>query len=237
MANPPALEARGLRKVFPHPEGHLEILKGLDLTVAPGEKVAIIGPSGVGKTTLLHILGGLETPTEGRVYHFGEDLFALSDEALSRYHNQHMGFVFQSHYLLPELTILENVILPGLLAGRPSQEVRGRAEELLSQFGLSKRAFHRVAELSGGEKQRAAVARALLLNPRILFADEPTGNLDYQNAEEVTKIFLYLNQKYATTLVVATHNLRLASRMDRVLRLEEGKLREVSREKLLSLET
>ncbi|OAQ20520.1 ABC transporter ATP-binding protein [Thermosulfurimonas dismutans] len=237
MVNPPAIEVRGLRKVFPHPEGDLEILKGLDLTVAPGEKVAIIGPSGVGKTTLLHILGGLEVPTEGRIYHFGEDIFSLSDEALSRFRNQHMGFVFQLHYLLPEFNTLENVMLPGLLAGLPREEARQRAENLLSQFGLSKRLFHRVTELSGGEKQRAAIARALLLNPRIVFADEPTGNLDDQNAEEMTEIFLHLNQKYATTLVVVTHNLRLAAKMDRILKLEGGKLREVSREKLLTLES
>ena len=235
MDNPPALEVHGLRKVFPHPEGDLEILKDLNLTVAPGEKVAIIGPSGVGKTTLLHILGGLEPPTEGRVFHFGQDIFSLSDEALSRFRNRYVGFVFQLHYLLPEFNTLENVMLPGLVAGLPEEEVRRRAEDLLSQLGLSQRLFHRIAELSGGEKQRAAIARALLLKPRTVFADEPTGNLDHRNAEEVIEIFLHLNRKYATTLVVVTHNPELAVRMDRVLKLEGGSLREVSREKLLNL--
>ncbi|QJA06189.1 ABC transporter ATP-binding protein [Thermosulfurimonas marina] len=236
MANPPAIEVRGLRKVFVHPEGELEILSGVDLSVAPGEKLAIIGPSGVGKTTLLHLLGGLERPTAGEIRHFGEDILSLSDETLSAFRNRHLGFVFQFHYLMPEFDTLENVMLPGLLGGIPREEVRARAAELLARLGLSHRLRHRIEDLSGGEKQRVAIARALLLGPRTVLADEPTGNLDPQSAREVTEILLQLNQKYATTLVVVTHNLRLAARMDRVLRLEAGRLWEVPREKLLAVD-
>ncbi len=236
MARVPAIKAEGLRKVFPHPEGELEILKGIELTVWPGEKVAIVGPSGVGKTTLLQLLGGLDRPTEGRILHFGENILDLSDEALSAYRNRHLGFVFQFHYLLPEFDTLENVMLPGLLAGLPRPEIRRRAEDLLSRLGLSERLHHRINDLSGGERQRAAMARALLLEPRLVLADEPTGNLDAESAREVTEILLQLNQKYDTTLVVVTHNMELAARMDRILRLEAGKLKEVSFEKLVSLE-
>ncbi|MBX6422157.1 ABC transporter ATP-binding protein [Thermosulfurimonas sp. F29] len=228
MAREEALRAEGIRKIFPSAEGELEILKGVDLVVRSGEAVAIVGPSGVGKTTLLHILGGLDRPTKGRVLHFGEDLSGLSDEALSAYRNRYLGFVFQFHYLLPEFDTLENVMLPGLLAGVPRREVRRRAEEWLDRLGLSGRIHHRLTQLSGGERQRAALARALLLRPRILFADEPTGNLDAENAREVADLLLQLNRKYDTTLVVVTHNLELAERMDRVLRLENGRLREVS---------
>ncbi|RUM88455.1 MAG: ABC transporter ATP-binding protein [Thermodesulfatator sp.] len=236
MVSPPAIEVRGLRKVFYHPEGEIEILSGVDLTVAPGESLAVIGPSGVGKTTLLHLIGGLERPTAGEIRHFGEDILALSDRALSAFRNRHLGFVFQFHYLMPELNTLENVMLPGLLAGMAWEKVRPQAEGLLHRLGLSHRLRHRVEELSGGEKQRVAIARALLLEPRTILADEPTGNLDPQSAQEVTEILLQLNRKYATTLVVVTHNLKLAACMDRVLRLEAGRLWEVPREKLLAVE-
>ncbi|WP_297057574.1 ABC transporter ATP-binding protein [Thermosulfurimonas sp.] len=224
----PALEARNLHKVFPHPEGEVEILRGVDLQIWPSEKVAIVGPSGVGKTTLLHLLGGLDRPSRGQVLHFGKNILSLSDEALSTYRNLHLGFVFQFHYLLPEFDPLENVMLPGLLAGHPRKEMEKRARELLQRLGLGHRLHHRISGLSGGERQRVAIARALVLSPRLILADEPTGNLDMDSAREVTEILLQLNRKYDTTLVVATHNLELAARMDRVFKLEAGRLREVS---------
>ncbi len=233
----PAVRAVSLRKVFRQPKGILEVLRDVNLSVREGEKVAIVGPSGVGKTTLLHILGGLERPSGGRVYHFDFDLFSLKDEELSRYRNANLGFVFQMHHLMPEFNTLENVMLPGLLAGKKESEVRRRAEDLLELLGLKDRATSRISELSGGEKQRVAVARALLLNPKILFADEPTGNLDSRSAKEVTRLFLEVNERFRTTLVVVTHNPKLASVMDRVVRLEDGVLHEVERGEGLSVDS
>ena len=227
MANP-VIETRGLRKIFGKGPGQIEVLKGLDLKISAGEKVAIVGPSGAGKSTLLHILGTLDRPTSGEVKIFGEDVFSYSDQELSRFRNRKLGFVFQFHHLLPEFNALENVMLPALIGGLPLPKARQKAQEMLQQMGLASRLEHRVGELSGGERQRVAIARALVLGPEILLADEPTGNLDLRTAQEVADLLLHINQSYATTLVVVTHNPELAAKMERILGLADGKIVELS---------
>ncbi len=225
-----ALEAVDLNKAYGEGPRRVEILKGASLKVAVGEKVAIVGASGVGKTTLLHILGTLDRPTAGKVYHFGKDVFSLSERELSRFRNERLGFVFQFHHLLPEFNALENVMLPALIGGRPLAEARARAEEVLKQVGLGARLFHRIGELSGGERQRVAIARALVMNPPVILADEPTGNLDVTTARGVLDLLLHINQTYATTMVIVTHNLEIAVRMDRVLSLSEGQIVELPKD-------
>ncbi len=225
-----ALEAVDLYKAYGEGPRRVEILKGACLKVAVGEKVAIVGASGVGKTTLLHILGTLDRPTAGKVYHFGKDVFSLSERELSRFRNERLGFVFQFHHLLPEFNALENVMLPALIGGRPLAEARVRAEEVLKQVGLGARLFHRIGELSGGERQRVAIARALVMNPPVILADEPTGNLDVTTARGVLDLLLHINQTYATTMVIVTHNLEIAVRMDRVLSLSEGQIVELPKD-------
>ncbi len=225
-----ALEAVDLYKAYGEGPRQVEILKGASLKVAVGEKVAIVGASGVGKTTLLHILGTLDRPSAGKVYHFGEDVFSLPERELSRFRNERLGFVFQFHHLLPEFNALENVMLPALIGGKSLAEARARAEEVLKQVGLGARLFHRIGELSGGERQRVAIARALVMNPPVILADEPTGNLDVTTARGVLDLLLHINQTYATTMVIVTHNLEIAVRMDRVLSLSEGQIIELPKD-------
>ncbi|OAG28495.1 ABC transporter ATP-binding protein [Thermodesulfatator autotrophicus] len=225
-----AIEAKNLIKVYGSGPQRVEVLQGASFKIAAGEKVAIVGASGVGKTTLLHILGTLDRPDQGQVFHFGVDVFSLSDRELSRFRNQKLGFVFQFHHLLPEFNTLENTMLPALIAGKSVKEARKMAEEILERVGLSHRLNHRIGELSGGERQRVAIARALVLNPPVLLADEPTGNLDVKTAQEIVKLFLRINQTYATTLVVVTHNPELATQMDRVFGLSAGKIIELSKD-------
>ena len=226
-----ALEARDLFKAYGEGKRRVEILKGASFKVAAGERVAIVGASGVGKTTLLHILGTLERPSAGKVFHFGEDVFALSERELSLFRNRRLGFVFQFHHLLPEFDVLENVMLPALIAGEPPSRARERAREVLEKVGLSGRFHHRVGELSGGERQRVAIARALVMNPPVILADEPTGNLDVRTAREVTDLLLQINETYATTMVIVTHNPELATRMERIFGLSDGKVIELPKDK------
>lgn len=218
-------EARGVEKDFYSPQ-RLTVLRGVDLTIRSGEMVAIIGTSGTGKTTLLHILGALDRPSRGAVLHNGRDIFQQDDDQLSTFRNRTIGFVFQAHHLLPEFTALENIILPGLIAGRERDALLAEAAALLAKVGLAERAGHRVGELSGGEQQRVALARALIMKPRLLLADEPTGNLDPKTGEAVFELIAELNRSLGLATVMVTHNHQLAARMDRTLILREGKLDE-----------
>jgi lipoprotein-releasing system ATP-binding protein len=219
------LEAQGLRKVYRGGDGNpIEVLSGIDLTVDRGEFVAIVGASGSGKSTLLHLLGALDGPSGGAVRLAGQPYDDTSDEGLAAVRNRKLGFVFQFHHLLREFTALENVMMPLLIAGEADGRARSRAEELLAAVGLAGRMSHRPSQLSGGEQQRAAVARALVADPLVVLADEPSGNLDTANSERLHQLFAHLSREFETALIVVTHNRSLASRADRVLSLEGGRL-------------
>jgi lipoprotein-releasing system ATP-binding protein len=218
------VEVRALEKRYVDGPAEVRVLGGLELTVAPAERIAIVGASGVGKSTLLHLLGALDRPTAGEVLFDGEDVFALAEAPLAAFRNREIGFVFQFHHLLADFSAIENVMLPGLIAREPAAAVRRRAADLLERVGLRERVAHRPGQLSGGEQQRVAVARALCLRPRLVLADEPTGNLDPATGEEVQELLFDLNRETGCALVVATHNDRLATAMERTLRLEDGRL-------------
>jgi len=227
MSSAPLIEARGLVKHY-RAGGHVvEVLRGLDLTLSAGQTMAVIGASGVGKSTLLHSLGALDTPTAGQVLFEGQDVYAQPEESLAAFRNRAIGFVFQFHHLLPELDALENVMLPALIGRRPRPEAAEAAAALLGQVGLGERLTHKIGQLSGGEQQRVAVARALIMNPRLLLADEPTGNLDARTGEDVHELLLRLNRDRGLAMVVVTHNLALARRLERCVTLEDGLAREL----------
>ncbi|MFH1059472.1 MAG: ABC transporter ATP-binding protein [Pseudomonadota bacterium] len=213
-----------LYKTYAGPAGEVEVLTGLELKVDAGETVAVLGASGVGKSTLLHIVGALDRPSRGRVAVGGQDLAAMEERQLAAFRNRHVGFVFQFHHLLPEFSALENAMMPALVARWPRSQAEDRARELLDEVGLSHRQAHRVGELSGGEQQRVAVARALVLRPSLLLADEPTGNLDERTGEKVQEMFLRLNSEMGLTTLVATHNERLAQILGRRVRLADGRI-------------
>jgi lipoprotein-releasing system ATP-binding protein len=222
----PLLQAVQLEKRYVDGPAVVQVLSALDLEVEAGERVAIVGESGVGKSTLLHLLGALDEPTGGRLVFDGHDVFARSEAELAVFRNREIGFVFQFHHLLGDFTALENVMLPSLISRQPFAATRARATELLERVGLKDRLAHRPGQLSGGEQQRVAVARALAQRPRLLLADEPTGNLDPATGEDVQQIISELNQEHGSALVVATHNDRLAAAMERTLRLAGGRLHE-----------
>ncbi len=202
--------------------GDVEVLKGVTLTVNKGEVVCIVGASGAGKTTLLHILGSLSAPDSGDVAVDGVSLAGLGDQALCALRNRRIGFVFQFHHLLPEFTALENVCIPGYMAGRDRREVEDRARELLHMLGLEHRAWHKPAELSGGEQQRVAIARAIINSPAVLLADEPSGNLDSRNRDEIHRLFFELRDRMGQTVVIVTHDERLAAAADRRIEMKDG---------------
>ena len=225
----PAVEARALTKVFIGGDGgELPVLVGVDLRVESGETVAIVGSSGAGKSTLLHLLGGLDRPTSGGVFLGGREISEVDGDALARIRNRGVGFVFQFHHLLREFTALENVMMPCLIAGWPGGASEERARELLTQVGLDERVSHRSEQLSGGEQQRVAVARALAAEPPLLLADEPSGDLDTQTSEELHDLLFHLRATQGLGMVLVTHNKELAARADRILELRAGRLHEAA---------
>jgi lipoprotein-releasing system ATP-binding protein len=218
------LEARALRRSFRQGSSELTVLQDVNLQIRAGERVAVVGASGSGKSTLLQLLGGLDTPSAGLVLIDGQDVATLTESQRGELRNRALGFVYQFHHLLPEFSALENVAMPMLVRRAPAAAAQAAAMAMLSQVGLAERLTHRPSELSGGERQRAAVARALVTRPRIVLADEPTGNLDGVNADAVFQLLLDLNREAGTALVVVTHDMTRAARMDRILRLERGRL-------------
>lgn len=220
------INAESLGKKFNKGKKEVEVLKGLDLVVEKGEILNILGASGAGKSTLLHILGALDRPTSGRVLFDGKDIFLMSERETAAFRNRKIGFVFQFHHLLSEFTALENTMMPGLVAGWSRDEAEKKAYEVLERLGLGGRKDHKPGELSGGEQQRVAVSRAILLDPDVVLADEPTGNLDTITGDEVHELLLELNREYKITMIVVTHNLKLAKKGDRRLLLVDGKIKE-----------
>jgi len=218
------IRARGLTRTFVQGRAQLDVLAGVDLDIHSGEQVAILGASGVGKSTLLHLLGGLDKPTAGTVEVAGEDMARADESRRAALRNRFLGFVYQFHHLLPEFTALENVAMPLLIAGRKAEQAEAQARALLERVGLGARVTHKPGELSGGERQRAAVARALINRPACVLGDEPTGNLDERNADQVYELILELNREFRTSVVLVTHDPRLASRMDRRLEMTGGRL-------------
>ncbi len=218
------IEAEDLTKTYAGPEGNgkLYVLRGVSLRIARGSVVAIVGASGAGKSTLLHMLGTLDKPSSGKVTYDGVDVFSLGEDALARFRNKEIGFVFQFHHLLPEFTAIENVYMPSLIAGNPIREVTERAMSLLAEVGVSDRAEERPPKLSGGERQRVALARAIMNSPKVILADEPTGNLDSFNAQALHDLIWSLSEKHNQTFVVVTHNESLAKQADKVIRLVDG---------------
>lgn len=212
------IEARGIRKRF----GTLEVLKGIDFSVEAHEVVSIMGASGAGKSTLLQILGTLSTPDAGSLLIEGQDVLSLKGDALAAFRGRRIGFVFQAHHLLPEFTAEENVLIPALIAGVPMKEARAKAVRLLGEVGLEARLDHKPAELSGGEQQRVAIARALINDPAVLFADEPTGNLDSATKQEIHRLFFALREKWGQTIIIVTHDPELAALCDRTLTMRDG---------------
>jgi lipoprotein-releasing system ATP-binding protein len=222
------LEVRELYKSYGSGAAKVEVLKGIDLEVKAGDTIALVGPSGAGKSTLLHVMGTIDRPTSGTVRFGGDEIFKLSDQPLASFRNRSIGFVFQFHHLLPEFSALENVMMPLLIGGVKRSVAEGRSKELLGDVGLSHRITHRPGELSGGEQQRVAIARALVRSPRLLLADEPTGNLDMKTSEEVHSLLYSIQRSTGITLVIVTHNEHLAAGMGRIIRLVDGRIVEMT---------
>jgi lipoprotein-releasing system ATP-binding protein len=223
-ASTPLVEVRGVEKRFFHEGRELSVLKPIDLTIERGEMLTIVGASGAGKSTLLHLMGTLDLPSSGQILFNGQDVTRYSSSQLAEFRNASLGFVFQFHHLLPEFTAHENVMMPGLIRGQPRRVLREHAERLLCEVGLAERLKHRPGELSGGEQQRVALARALSLEPALVLADEPTGNLDSQTSEAIHELFVRLNRSHGTTFLIVTHSSDLAARMPRVVTMRDGRI-------------
>jgi lipoprotein-releasing system ATP-binding protein len=220
----PLVVVEKVEKGFVHEGQAVAILRGIDLVIEEGEMLCIVGPSGAGKSTLLHLLGTLDLPSAGSIYYDGEDVTSYSSSKLAEFRNRSLGFVFQFHHLLPEFTALENVMMPGRIRGEPNREIERRARELLTEVGLIERLTHRPGELSGGEQQRVALARALIMNPRLVLADEPTGNLDTHTGVAMHELLFRLNKVHGTTFLVVTHSRDLADQMPRVVHMQDGRI-------------
>jgi lipoprotein-releasing system ATP-binding protein len=220
----PLVVVEKVEKGFVHEGQAVAILRGIDLVIDEGEMLCIVGPSGAGKSTLLHLLGTLDLPSAGSIYYDGEDVTSYSSSKLAEFRNRSLGFVFQFHHLLPEFTALENVMMPGRIRGEPTRELERRARELLTEVGLLERLTHRPGELSGGEQQRVALARALIMNPRLVLADEPTGNLDTHTGVAMHQLLFRLNKVHGTTFLVVTHSRDLADQMPRVVHMQDGRI-------------
>jgi lipoprotein-releasing system ATP-binding protein len=218
------LEVRGLTKSFGNGSRKVEVLRGIDLNIAPRERVAVVGASGAGKSTFMHILGGLDHPTSGSVLYQGTDIFSLKGAALDAFRNRTIGFVFQFHQLLPEFSALENVMMPALIASKSRQEAAPLAEDLLREVGLGHRLNHKPGELSGGEQQRVAIARSLVMSPPLLLADEPTGNLDSRTSDEIFRLLQELHRSRGLTMIIVTHSESFAERLDRVAHMDDGRI-------------
>ena len=218
------IKIEGLHKSFIIDSTTLQVVKGIDMEIKKGEMIAIIGASGVGKSTLLHIIGTLDRPTEGKVLFDGNDIFKLDSEELARFRNKKIGFVFQFHHLLPEFTALENTMMPALINRTDKAEAEDIAKKLLKEVGLGERLNHKPGKLSGGEQQRVAIARALVLSPELVLADEPTGNLDTHTGEEIHSLLREINKTKGTTFILVTHNEKLASRADRIVKMVDGRI-------------
>ena len=224
MSDDIILKCENLKKSYFKDRVEVKVLKQINLEIKRGEMLAIIGSSGAGKSTLLHILGTLEKPTAGTVTYNEKNVFAMGDNALSEFRNRHFGFIFQFHYLLPEFTALENVQMPALIAGYHRGEITSGARDLLRLVGLDNRLSHRPGELSGGEQQRVAIARALMMRPEIVFADELTGNLDSENSENIYRLLIDINQRMGTTFIVVSHDMKLATKLKRIIKMTDGNL-------------
>ena len=223
--DPIVMEATNLSKSFREGSGsELQVLKNVNLTVRTGEKIAIVGASGSGKSTLLHLLGGLDTPTHGQLFVADNEIFRMNEAKRCRLRNRHLGFIYQFHHLLPEFTAQENVAMPALIRGMPPSQAMAKADVLLEKVGMTRRLTHKPSELSGGERQRAAIARAMINEPQCICADEPTGNLDKATAEQVFRVLLRLNKEFSTSLIVVTHDMALAEKMDIIYGIEDGHL-------------
>jgi len=220
----PLVELRGVEKRFLHEGRELQILKDIDLVIERGEMLSIVGQSGAGKSTLLHLLGTLDLPTQGKILFAGADVTTYSSAALAEFRNRSLGFVFQFHHLLPEFSALENVMMPGLIRGGARKELEQRARALLAEVGLTHRLAHRPGELSGGEQQRVALARAVVMEPELVLADEPTGNLDSGTSEAIHELFFRLNRTHGITFLIVTHSVDLAGRMPRVVHMRDGRI-------------